>query len=143
MTERLSASVSSSEVSLIDTGPYQLSILKVGAGTSASLRLPCHDAFTRAPCPKHSSQKSSPFLCLPSEQVEHLQNGVVCVSQMAYLPFRACIWRCAPHMWSVLILSSGPGFSPRQYCILVSFYIVDSARPLSGFSFGRRCSLRM
>ena len=66
--------------------------------------------FTGAPCPRHSSQKSIPFLRMPSEHIEHLETGVVCVSQMAHLPFRVCIWHCAPHIGHVSSLSGGPGF---------------------------------
>ena len=76
---------------------------------------------------------------MPSEHVEHLQTGVVCVSQMAHLPFRVCIWHCAPHIGHVLSQSGGPGFfaSPILHSgvtlhrRLLPFHF-------SGISFGHR-----
>ena len=61
-----------------------------GAGLLHRLRsasLTSVSPFTGAPCSRHSSQRSIPFLCVPSEHVEHLQSAVDCVSQMAHLPF--------------------------------------------------------
>ena len=99
--------------------------------------------FTGAPRPKQSSQRSIPLLCLPSEHVEHLQTGVVCVSQMAHLPFRVCVWHCAAHIGHVLGLSGNRGFFASS--ILHSGVVLHrrflSAR-FSGVNFNHRSSPR-
>ena len=74
--------------------------------------------FTGASYFRHSSHMSVPLLRMPSEHVEHFQTVIVGASQMAHLPFRACIWHCAPHSGHCLILSGGPGFFASPILIL-------------------------
>ena len=91
--------------------------------------------FTFAPCPRRSSQRSIPLLCLPSEHVKHLQAAVDCVSQMAHLPFRVCNLHCAPHIGHVLSLSSGPGLDVLEFASHLSSAFSDQQQVFLSFPF--------